>query len=538
MKVLGLGGSTHDLSASIAIDGDILCAIEEERITRVKHSINLGLRSFRCRAGDYCMEAAGVSIKDLDLIIGNDILDPNYYYKYKNNIMLINHHLSHAASSYYLSGFDEAACLVVDGYGSQVSEMDHETTTMYHIKGKDFTPIKKSSGLVDKEHDLHLYYNSIGGFYSVVTKALGFGFLQEGKTMGLAAYGCDKYVNEFSEFYNLTNNMDFIFERRDHVAIKQFISNVLSNEMDEEKIFLEKANLAYALQHHCEVVLIQLCNELYRKTKTRNLCIAGGVALNSVANYKILQNTPFSNIFIPPACGDAGTALGSALYGYYNILNQNYTPLKRLFSPYLGKAYTEHEIDTSILKNNELIHAEKPFDLNLEVAKLLSNGNIIGYFHGKSEIGPRALGNRSILADARNPDMKNTINRRIKHREIFRPFAPIILEEKQELYFAMKHPSYYMLFVPPVLEHCRSELPSVTHYDGTGRVQTINKNINPNLHDLLTKFESLTGTPVLLNTSFNDNNEPIVESPDNALSCFLKIDLDYLVLGEYLISKK
>jgi carbamoyltransferase len=306
----------------------------------------------------------------------------------------------------------------------------------------------------------------------------------------------------------------------------------------KELLFEEMANIAYAGQYHLEQILLACANFLYRKTKSKNLCIAGGVALNSVANYKILENTHFENIFIQPAAGDAGTSIGAALYGYYHIMDQPMPSTKEKFSPYLGKNYSKQSIEQAIGLYKEKLLIVKPEHLFKETAKILSEGKIIGWFQGKSEIGPRALGNRSILADARNKDMKDSINSRIKHREAFRPFAPLVLENKQADYFSTDHPSYYMLLVPYIHEAKRDEVPSITHVDGTGRVQTVSETMNPVLHDLLSAFYDLTGTPILLNTSFNDNGEPIVETPTDAIECFLNIDLDYLIMDDYILSKK
>lgn len=541
MKVLGLGGSNHDFAACLVIDGQVKAAIEEERITRIKHSLGLGLKAVRCRSADYVLEAHGLTIDDVDCIVGNDILDPKFYEKYKDKIHLMNHHLAHACSSYYVSGFNNSAVLVIDGYGSPVQgeEAQNETVSFYWAKDKNIELIHNVSGHLDRQGENPVFENSLGAFYLTLTRGLGFKFLQEGKTMGLAAYGQDTYVDEFFQFYDCSAETGSYKLTREHIRLMDtFMDRILSAASNEQDLFQRKADLAYAGQYHIETAMIKLCLYLYEQTKVDTLCLAGGVALNSVANYKILEHTPFKRIFIQPAAGDAGTAIGSALYGNFIIGDKHWQPLDKPFSPYLGKAYSHDDIEEALNRYKDAITIEKPDDLFGVISQKIAEGNIVGFFHGQSEIGPRALGNRSILADPRNPGMKDTINLRIKHREPFRPFAPIVLEEHQKQYFATDHPSHYMLFVPPIHEAKHEVIPSVTHYDGTGRVQTISQKINPVIHGLLEAFYKETGVPVLLNTSFNDNEEPIVESPMDAVKCFLTIDLDYLVLEEYILRKK
>ncbi|MEN1987489.1 carbamoyltransferase family protein [Paenibacillus hubeiensis] len=541
MKVLGLGGSNHDFAACLIVDGVVQGAIEEERLTRIKHSLGLGLKAVRCRSADYLLNHAGLSLDDIDFIVGNDILDPKYYERFKDRIILMNHHLAHASSSYYASGLEKSAVLVVDGYGSPVSQNSdmNETISFYHASGSSIELLSQVSGRINRDREYPVFENSIGAFYLTLTRGLGFEFLQEGKTMGLAAYGSDsRFIREMSEYYRCGDEGEYHFSEEQAAGMAEYIKLQLNGAANDKELFIIKANLAYAGQHHVEKTMVQLSNYLYKRTKLDYLCLAGGVALNSVANYKILSQTPFKQIFIQPAAGDAGTAVGSAMYGHYILGKQQWAPLNEIFSPYLGKEYTSTEVEAALDAFKEKIKVSRPSDLYAKVADLISKGNIIGFFNGRSEIGPRALGNRSILADARHPKMKDIINERIKHREAFRPFAPIVLEEYQTEYVDMDHPSHYMLFVPPIHETKHSVIPAVTHQDGTGRIQTINKKLNPRIHQLLNSFYELTGVPVLLNTSFNDNNEPIVESPMDAVQCFLRIDLDYLVLGDYLLEKQ
>ncbi len=536
MKILGLGGSSHDFSACLVIDGEVKVAIEEERITRKKHSINNVNGLFRCHAVDYCLEHESMTIDDVDIIVGNDIIDPKYYAKYDKKIKLMNHHLSHAASAYYCSSFKESAVLVIDGFGSSIDGEKHETITTYFGSNGVLEKIDHTAGTVNRQKNYPIFENSLGAFYLTVTRAIGFDFLQEGKTMGLSAYGDDSLVEAFSQFYIYEDNTFKMSFENMHNLEKYIEKSLLNLEKDEA--FIVKANIAFALQKHLEKVVIMICNHIYKQTKCDNLSLAGGVALNSVANFKILQETPFKQIFIQAGAGDNGTSIGSALYAYYNNTDKPYEKSNRLFTPYLGKEYSQEEIYKIILESGVNFKFLGSNESAKTAAQLISEGKIIGIFNGKSEFGPRALGNRSILADPRNPRMKDLINERIKHREHFRPFAPAVLEEKQSQYFDMHHESYYMLMVPQVHESKRNHIPSVTHVDGSGRVQTVSKLLNPNFHSIITEFEKITGIPVILNTSFNDNGEPIVESPKDAINCFKSIDLDYLVIGDYLLYKE
>lgn len=539
MNILGIGGSSHDFSACIWVNDQLKYAIEDERLTRVKHSLGLDIDVHGCQAVDYCLAAAGVTIDEVDLIIGNDVVNRKYYRPFHRSIKLINHHLAHAASAFYPSAFDEAAILIVDGAGSAIGQEGiNETITYYYGKNTEIQELKKVTGQMKWKEDYSSVENSVGYFYDVLSHGIGFFNLENGKTMGLAPYGTPKYVDEFKRFFTMDDEGNFT-QTKEHIReMKKFIRHTIALLEDQEAIFQEKADIAFAGQYHLEQIMIKACRYLYSKTKTKHLCLAGGVALNSVANYKILEQTPFEQLFIQPAAGDAGTSIGSALYGYHELMQQPRVSSTSFFSPYLGVEYSEQQMEETIRTYQERLRVRRLERTDQETASLIAEGNIIGWFQGCSEIGPRALGNRSILADPRRKDMKDTINARIKHREPFRPFAPIVLEEKQHEYFSMHHPSYYMLLVPYVLENKRALVPSITHTDGTGRVQTVSRQLNPKLHQLLTAFDELTGVPVLLNTSFNDNGEPIVESPADAIECFLKIDLDYLIIGDYLLSKR
>ncbi|MGE6575985.1 carbamoyltransferase family protein [Paenibacillus xylanexedens] len=549
MRVLGIGGSIHDYSVCLVEDGQITFSIEEERVTRVKHAFGLGPRLHRNLASDYVLSAAGIQDGDVDLIIGNDFLNEVYYLKYKDREPhLINHHLAHAASTYYSSNFEEAAILVMDGGGSSFLLNDilyGETISFYRGHGKEITEIKKIKGKITKNPKKDLdsaFEDSLGFLYSITSECIGFisskGFAEPGKTMGLAPYGTPTYIDRFGEFFSFTEEGDFRQTRQQQDQMAEFIMNTLASSQSEQEQQQRKADFAYAAQYYTEKIIIALCNFLYQKTKCNRLCLAGGVALNSVANYKILQHTPFKEVFVIPATGDNGTAIGAAMYGYYHILNQSRNVSSELFNPYLGVAYDTNTVLNSLKKYEDKIKWKEVENVYRDAARLLADGNIIGWFQGRSEIGPRALGNRSILADPRDKGMKDKINSKVKHREAFRPFAPIILEEKQSEYFSTTHPSYYMLFVPEVLQSKRDEIPAVTHVDGTGRLQTVTRQLNMELYSVVEEFYRQTGTPVLLNTSFNDNGEPIVETPEDAICCFLNTGLDMLFIHNFLISRK
>lgn len=548
MRVLGIGGSIHDFSVCLVENGNVTFSIEEERLTRVKHAFGLGPRLQRNLALNYVLDAADLSVEDIDLIIGNDFLNEVYYLRYKNkNMHLINHHLAHAASSYYLSNFDNAAILVMDGGGSSLVINDilyGETISFYYGKEKDIIELNKIRGKITKNPKKDLdsaYENSLGFLYSITSESIGFksskGFAEPGKTMGLAPYGKSTYVKIFSEFFSYSNHGEFRQSRTQQDQLAEFIIKTLDACESEEEKEQKKADFAYAAQYHTERIIIAICNYLYERTKCTRLCLAGGVALNSVTNYKILEQTPFKEVFVVPATGDNGTAIGAALYGYYHILKQPRIMNQKLFNPYLGIEYRDGLVIENLKKYGDRISWISADNVFKEAANLLAQGKIIGWFQGRSEIGPRALGNRSILADPRDKSMKDKINSKVKHREAFRPFAPIILEEKQSEYFSTAHPSYYMLFVPEINESKRDEIPAVTHVDGSGRLQTVSRQINKKLYQLVEAFYTLTGTPVLLNTSFNDNGEPIVETPEDAIRCFLNTDLDLLVINDFIISK-
>jgi len=539
-----------DSGASIikfSTDGKLLdyVAISEERIIRKKYPYTFPMFSI-----DYCLKYFNLkNLNQIDLLVTDwirlrkwkisgptyNVLEFDYLkeiFKFdKKKIRIINHHLAHAASTYYTSGFSNSSILIVDGNGS-----DLETTTYY--KANQF-----------KINFLENYkFHGIGACYNTVTtRVLNFGIGGEGKTMGLAPYGksyknrnfkinykLDGIKNDFSDFMKRMPNSDLLNQIN-----KKYITNVLKRDIkrcENPKKLTNKyySNIAYKLQDVTEKTLIHLARDLYSKTNSKNICIAGGVGLNSVSNKKILDKTKFKNIFVFPACSDAGIPFGLAIWGYYCLKELGSFKRKKIsFSnAFMGNSYSSSCV-LNCLKEYKISYEKTD---PKQVARKISQGKIIGLFQGKSEYGPRALGHRSIVADSRKKDMKDILNKRVKHRESFRPFAPAILEEYAKEYFDLKCKSPYMLLIAKVKKP--KIIPSVTHVDGTARIQTVSKIDDPKFYSLINEFRKITGVPCILNTSFNDAGDPIVESPKDALETFLKCDMDYLYIDKYLVSRK
>lgn len=545
MRVLGIGGSHHDFCACVVVDGEAVSGVEEERLTRVKLAFGLGPRLQRCLASQYVLGAAGLTIDDMDLVVANDFLNPVYVVRLRDRIQWIGHHMSHAASTFYSSPFERSAVLVLDGRGSTLKTREGlfgETITCYQANANDFRIVAARTGRVTltdiRSEDP--YENSVGWMYEAVSKSIGFigpgGMGEPGKTMGLAAYGGARYVQAMAATYWLTD-VEFRQSTEDQIRLRQFIADELAAVRSEELRDEIKADFAYAVQYHVENIVLHLARWLHKQTGEPRLCLAGGVALNSVANFKILEETPFEEVHIVPAAGDSGTALGAALYGYYQLGEHAWVPSPQPFSPYLGRLYDDAEIERAIAAAAGQVTVDFPADLEDLVAAELDDGAIVGWFQGRSEMGPRALGNRSILADPRPAFMKDRINAKVKHREPFRPFAPVVRQYRQAEFFSSDVPAYYMLLVPQVRAEKRDVIAAVTHVDGSARLQTVSPDLNPRLDSLLAAFERRTGVPVLLNTSFNDKDEPIVETPHDAMRCFLSTDIDLLVIGDAVVRK-
>lgn len=515
-------------------------AISEERLIRKKYNYDFPLHSIQ-----YCLDYYNIEIKNIDFLVSDIIREPTWirsgpsynlkefdYLKLKfkikkKKIIQISHHLAHAASTYYTSGFKKSAILIVDGNGT-----DLETNSFW--KGKD------------KKIFLYDVYKGrgLGQLYGSITRnCLNLGVGGEGKTMGLAPYGKKgkKFLNFKSTTYDGVKTDYSEFMRR------QPFTDILSLE---KKIFHKKFNInfplrkkqqditkgiwpkiAYDLQCEAERNLTKLGKSLEKIDSTKNICVAGGVALNSVANKIMFDKTNFKNIFVFPGCSDAGVPLGLTLWGAYNIRKIKPPKLKKLKNAYTGKNYTDDEAEFYFKKFK--IKFEKT--TLSKVALKISQGKVIGWFQGGSEYGPRALGNRSILADSRKAEMRDLVNEKVKHREKYRPFAPSVLEEDAKQYFDLNQESPYMLLVAKVKKP--KVTPSISHVDNTARVQTVNKTQNKKFYNLILEFKKITGVGCILNTSFNDAGEPIVETPLDALITFFGTKMDYLVINNFIIKK-
>mgnify|MGYP000953022589 FL=1 len=566
MYTLGISCYYHDSAASILHDGKIIAAVDEERFSRQKFDDN-----YPKLAINWCLKESGISPGELDAIAFYDkpilkferLLDnyigvapkglhsflnvipkwihkrlwvkdeiKNHLKEFNGEIIFPEHHMSHAAHTFFTSPFDEASILTVDGVG--------EWSTTTFGTGQD-TSIKLISDI--------RWPHSVGLLYSAFTYFLGFKVNEgEYKLMGLSAYGKPKYYDKIlDELIDLKNdgslhlNMKYFAFTHDKVMTNQNFSDLFGippRNHDSETTQLHY-DIAASAQLVLEDILLKMANHVYKKTKMKNLCLGGGVALNGVANYRILNEGPFEKIHIPPSPGDAGSAIGCVQYLYYchlknkRILENNSDTIKN--NIFVGPSYSNDEIKLFLDKNNITHEFLETSPLLKKTAKLISEGNVIGWYQGKMEWGPRALGNRSILADPRNPNMKDILNEKIKHRESFRPFAPSILEEFISDYFEFNVPSPYMLFVAKIRKP--EKIPAVTHVDGTGRLQSVSKDVNSLYYDLINEFYKITGVPVIINTSMNVMGEPIVNTPEQAYQMLLKTDMDYLVLGNHLLSR-
>ena len=576
MNILGINAYHGNASAAIVCDGKLIAAVEEERFNRVKYAAGFPAAAIR-----YCLKEAGLTLSDIDHVaiprnpyarLGTKLLyalrmpsfarerikvlakftsipealaqafdsDPA---KIKATFHRIEHHLAHIASSFYCSPFEEAALLSADGLGDFASSM----------WGAGFGRLINVHGAVEFPH-------SLGLFYSAVTQYLGFlKFGDEYKVMGLGAYGQPEDLEKFRSIVK-SNGIGF------HLGLKYFthhrtgpemswaeadktptLGKLFSDEMarllgparnPEEPLESRHHNLACSLQARLEEVYLGMLRHLAKETGMTSVCLAGGVAFNCVANGKIVDETPFDSVYVHPAAGDAGLAVGAALYVWHQILAKPRSFV--MDHAYWGPGFTKDEIRRAIeaarpQEAGYTITELSEDELLRRTAAIIADGKILGWFQGRAEWGPRALGNRSIVADPRRPEMKETLNRRIKHREIFRPFAPSILAEATSEWFEKSDPSPFMTLAYAVRPEKRDQIPAPTHVDGTGRLQTVTREANPRYWRLIKAFEQQTGVPVVLNTSFNDN-EPIVCRPEEALDCFRRTQMDALVLGDFLIS--
>lgn len=568
MYILGIN-NMHDASAALTCDGKIIAAAEEERFTRKKHMVG-----FPYHAINYCLSEAGITIRDVDLVavswrpwvLRTRILQAvkpllfsgkvfmaktsrgmgqmkkewlelftmrrlieRHFGNGKFRVRYIDHHLCHAASAFFVSPFDNASILTVDGAGEE------DTTVFWKGEGTKLTRIKA----IKLPH-------SLGQFYAAITSFLGFKpQADEYKVMGLASYGKPAFDDYFrrevltlkrdGEFHLNPHFIDYHLARQG-IFLPSTIDVLGEPRRQGDEVTSIHQDIASSAQKLVEEAIFHSLNYLHKgANNTDNLCMAGGVAFNCVANGKIFESTGFQNLFIQPAAGDAGAALGAALYLYHSHSDK---PREYMMNnAYLGPGYSNRQCEETLnsygLSYKELSEKE----LCARVAREISDGKLVCWFQGRMEWGPRALGNRSLLADPRRKDIKDVINLKVKQREAFRPFAPSLLEERSHKYFYNGVPSPFMLYAFNVRHDKKDEIPAVVHVDGTARPQTVNKEANPLYWNLIKEFETITGVPVLLNTSFNVQ-EPIVCSPEDAIKCFMRTDVDYLVLNNLLVSRR
>ena len=533
MVILGIhGGVTiqqHDAAAALIVDGKLICCVEEERLVRVKTSTGLlPIHSILA-----CLAEAKLTIRDVDLVAlpGETYEDLAgrtrewmlHHFGYAPKIKSVNHQTAHLASAYYQSGFEHAMCISYDAYGDGISGA---------------LAIADSSGI--KIIETLPGENSLGVFYATMTSFLGFKPGEdEYKVMGLAPYGIPSI--DLSFFCRPTkegyfSDSSYFRERKSATQLEPYYSKKLTDILGEPRrkgdaIGEHYKNIAASTQSTLESSIISLVTRLYNQTGQRNLCIAGGVALNCSANRSIAKLPFVDNLFIQPASSDRGLALGCALYEAV----ENGDELQSIKHVFYGPSHSDQEIESAIKLAG--ISAKKLNDPSEVAAGLLCKGKIIAWYQGRSEYGPRALGHRSILADPGLPGMKDEINKRIKFREEFRPFAPSVLEERYKEIYDLSAPSPFMTIACDVKNGWAIKLPATTHINNTARVQTVNKDIDPEYHSLINNFEKVTGRPVLLNTSFNIMGQPIVERPLEALANFYSCGIDALVIGNWLIEK-
>ena len=581
MNILGINAYHGNASAAVLCDGRLVAAVEEERFNRVKYAAGFPVQAIR-----YCLREVGLKLEEIDHVavprnpyarLGTKLFyalrmpsfargrakvlakftgvrealaatfdsDPK---KIAAQFHRIEHHQAHLASAFFVSPFERAALLSADGLGDFAS-------TMWGTGSGNRMDI---TGAIAFPHSLGLYYTA-------VTQYLGFlKFGDEYKVMGLAAYGEPERLEAFRDIVRFDANgsgngfrlgLTYFVHHRTGPEMSwaeadktPTLGKLFSEEMSrrlgaarspEELLEQRHRNLAASLQARLEEVYLGMLGKLAKATGLKSICLAGGVAFNCVANGKIFESTPFEQVYVQPAAGDAGLAVGAAYYVWHQKLGKprSFVMDHAYWGPEFSAAEIRAAIEASGIAREGYSVAELPEqELAERAAAIVAEGKILGWFQGRAEWGPRALGNRSIVADPRRADMKEILNRRIKHREIFRPFAPSILAEATGEWFAKSHPSPFMTLAYAVRPEKRALIPAPTHVDGTGRLQTVTREANPRYHALISAFRDLTGVPVVLNTSFNDN-EPIVCRPEEAIDCFLRTEMDALVLGDFLVTR-
>jgi carbamoyltransferase len=552
--ILGISAS-HNGSACLLRGDEIVVAVQEERLSRFKRHRICGAGPSQAVA--YCLNYAGIAPSDLDLVVLciqgratdkiHDItLDPFLnVVTHETPTITIPHHYGHAVSVFATSGFAEAAVLIVDGAGSPVADFtagelkvvngnsqdSWETISLYHASGTSVVPLEKhaverGAWLLMRDGEMPSF-GSLGGMFSATAQQIFGEVAEAGKVMGLAPYG--EALFPTSEFFDIANGK---FHFKDTVPMRFRCNERWPNRPSDYEA------LAASVQSALEDALLYLVRHLRELCGSENLCYAGGVALNSVANERIIRESGFSNVYIMAAAEDSGTAIGAAYHGLWLVTKHN--SQRPILHDAPGRTYTAADISAAVNGTGN-IRIVNSTDVISDAVELLCDGKIIGWFDGGSELGPRALGQRSILCDPRRPDAKETLNRRVKMREPFRPFAPAILLEEASNWFdfdSTPRESPFMLRVVDVKPEKRDEVPAIVHVDGTGRVQTLTRENNGRFYDLVRKFHEKTGVPVLLNTSFNRMGQPIIETPADAIACLLNTGLDCCVFEDRIVVKE
>jgi carbamoyltransferase len=568
--VLGMNTYDHDVSVCLLRDGEIAYAVMKERINREKHA-----SGFYKEPLDYVLNAEGITLDDVDLVVRNCYIlpveemekrlisfdVPNFineedrpiaekdplFLNRSDKAVTISHHLAHAYSAFAACPFDEGAVMIVDGVGSyrgdamdndpasnDVSPLARESESYYTFKGSELKTLKKvwlepSRGFLSDE-----FYNmpGLGALYSRASTYVFGDWNKCGELMGLAPYG---RPNRVKSFMDIKDNELSVPEWTEEMNQPWLTDSDQKWETSPSMKHWE--DVAWRVQDDTEKVLLARARWLREKTGAKNVVMAGGVALNCVANGKLAREAGFENVWVQPAAGDDGIAIGCALYGRIAIQKK---PRSYVVNhAYYGRKYSDDEVKHAASASLVRLATKQVKSDNIcrDTAKVLAEGNVLGWFQGGSEFGPRALGHRSIIADPRKPEMKDILNSRVKHRQPFRPFAPIVLAERAHEIFEGNFDSPYMLMAMNVYPQWRDKIPAIVHVDGTARVQTVTAESSPRLYRLLKEFDALTGVPVLINTSFNVKGEPIVETPKDAMECFLTTGIHYLAIHDLLISK-
>lgn len=583
MIILGLNAYHGDSSACIVVDGKLVAAVEEERFTRIKH-----WAGFPKEAISYCLDEAGIVIDEIDHIAVNRDPKANFFkkalfafskrpslklvidrlknaskvqeiketlaesfavesQKIKAQVYYVEHHIAHLASSFFVSQFDEASVVSVDGFGDFVGSMwGTARGNRIDVRHRTFFP------------------HSLGLFYLALTQYLGFhNYGDEYKIMGLSAYGEPEFKNQMRQIVKTNNNasfeldLDYFLHHSEWISMtwdkgEPNIGRVFSDKLidllgpvrsKDEPLSQRHKNIAASLQTIYEEVFFHILRHVNQQTGKPILCLAGGCAMNSVANGKIFEHSDFKELYIQSAAGDSGGAIGAA----YMVWHQKLKNHRSFFmdNAYLGPEYSDDEIrkvldgveEELIAKNCTVEKIEDETELCRQTAKHIAEGKVIGWFQGRMEWGPRALGNRSIVCDPRRADMKEILNLKIKRRESFRPFAPSVIRESVTKWFETDYDVPFMLQVYQIRREKRKDIPAVTHVNGSGRLQTVTRSQNSRYYQLIKEFEKISGVPIVLNTSFNEN-EPVVCKPQEALNCFLRTNMDVLVLGNWLVECK